>query len=275
MDTILVNGRVSEMIPVMDRGLTYGDGLFETIAWRGAGPRLFDLHMERLAGGCRRLGIPPPDQTTLLGEVQRVAGQHTDGTVKIIVTRGSGNRGYTPPPVPVPLRVVAFFPSPATASPRHAAAVRFCKTTLGFNPTLAGLKTLARLEQVLARAEWSDPDIAEGLMQDPYGHVVCGTMSNLFIVHAGRLTTPDLTGCGVRGIMRQVVMRTARQLGIEVTEELLSVADVIGADELFLTNALVGIWPVQRCEERRYPPGQLTSTLRRALAAAGIAEGAV
>jgi 4-amino-4-deoxychorismate lyase len=203
-----------------------------------------------------------------------VRGDRLHGTVKILVTRGSGPRGYAPPPHPRPTRIVGFMPATPdeAAAWRQGVTVRFCQTALGHSPALAGLKTLGRLEQVLARAEWADPAIAEGLMCDPEGRIVCGTMSNVFAVSKGRLMTPDLKQCGVRGVMRRVVMELAKRLGLEVRETALSGADIRKADELFVTNALIGLWPVSRCEQRSYEIGPVTVALRRALAGAGVEE---
>jgi 4-amino-4-deoxychorismate lyase len=269
VDTWLVNGQVADAVPVSDRGLAYGDGLFETIAWRGGQPRFFGLHMERLAEGCRRLGMPAPIEAQLLADMRAAAGHQQRGTARIMVTRGSGPRGYAPPPQPAPLRVVAFFPAGAlvTEVALPAASVRMCRATVSVNPLLAGLKTLGRLDHVLARAEWSDPQIAEGLMRDPAGHVVCGTMSNLFAVRDGRLLTPELNRCGVRGVMRRVVMRAAQDLGIDVAEVFLSDDDIVKAEELFLTNALIGVRPVAHFEGRPYAIGPVTGALRRVLGA--------
>lgn len=275
MEVWLVDGNPAGAIPVTDRGLGYGDGLFETIAWRDSRPRFFDWHMERLADGCRRLGFKCPTEKILLADMGAATAGHADGTVKIIVTRGSGPRGYAPPRAPQPRRIVGYFRNAHAASSATGAggiALRFCRTPISANPVLAGLKTLSRLEQVLARAEWQDPGIAEGLMQDPDGNVVCGTMSNLFLVKDRRLLTPDLAVCGVRGVMRRVVIEAAQQLGIETAEVQLSRHDVMSAAELFVTNALIGLWPVTRCDQHAFELGTVTAALCRALYARGVGE---
>jgi 4-amino-4-deoxychorismate lyase len=275
MDIWLVDGNPAGAVPVTDRGLSYGDGLFETIAWRDNRPRFFDWHMERLAEGCRRLGFRCPAEKTLLSEMEAAAAGHADGTVKIIVTRGSGPRGYAAPRAPQPRRIVGYVRNTDAASSATGAGgitLRFCRTPISANPVLAGLKTLSRLDQVLARSEWQDPGIAEGLMQGPDGKVVCGTMSNVFLVKDRRLLTPDLTVCGVRGVMRRVVIETAQQLGIETAEVQLSRHDIMSAAELFVTNALIGLWPVAHCGRHAFEIGTVTTTLCRALQARGVTE---
>nr|MDJ0929200.1 aminotransferase class IV [Gammaproteobacteria bacterium] len=140
------------------------------------------------------------------------------------------------------------------------------------SPRLAGLKTLNRLEQVMARAEWQNAGIVEGLMATPAGEFVCGTMSNLFLVLNGALLTPRLTNCGVRGIMRRVVLERAAAIDITVTEATITQATLESADEMFLTNSLIGIWPVREYAGRVYSPGAVTRQLMAALAAVGVEE---
>lgn len=238
---VLIDGVPGQGLDPLDRGLHYGDGLFETVTWRGGSPRLGEFHLERLARGCDRLGLPRPAERSLLAEMTEAAGAEA-ATVKVIVTRGSGPRGYRPPPAPGLRRIVfGFEPVAAPAGPWHA---RLCGMRLGRNPALAGLKHLNRLEQVLARAEWSDPGVHEGLMLDDLGRVVCGTQSNLFVAAAGRLLTPRVDECGVAGVMRRAVLAWARACGLDTVEAHLTVDDLRGADEVFVTSALIGARPL-------------------------------
>jgi 4-amino-4-deoxychorismate lyase len=121
------------------------------------------------------------------------------------------------------------------------ARVRVCKTTLGLNPDLAGLKTLNRLESVMARSEWRDPRIWEGLMRDADQNIVCGTMSNLFVRRGRSLLTPLLDRCGVAGVMRRWVLETAGRLDLRASERPIRWRDFRHAEEVFMTNALVGV----------------------------------
>ena len=135
------------------------------------------------------------------------------------------------------------------------------ETRLGINPALGGLKHLNRLEQVLGARERTFAGWDEGLMLDAAGRVIGGTMSNLFLVRSDRLTTPDVATCGVAGVMRGRVKAAAADLGLQVTEEALT-PDLLGtADELFLTNALLGVWPVAHLADRRWTPGPITRRL--------------
>ncbi|MGE0081469.1 MAG: aminodeoxychorismate lyase [Thiohalomonadaceae bacterium] len=254
----LVNGLPSDVIPVTDRGFQYADGLFETIAIKDGEPLLFDRHLARLALGCAKLGIAMPARELLASEARRLCEGVERQVLKIVVTRGSGGRGYRPEGAGPTTRVLAALPWPEHPSAWRdsGVAVRLCRTRLGGNPDLTGLKHLARLEQVLARGEWNDASVQEGLMLDTEGHVIEGTMSNVFLVQGGRLVTPSLEACGVRGVMRDALLDCATRSGVDWEERVITVEELHGADGLFLTNSLIGLWPVRRFEGTEYtvPP---------------------
>jgi len=252
----LVNGRESSLVALPDRGLQYGDGLFETIAIRRGRPRLLELHLARLAEGCARLALPMPDRALLEDEIAAVTGSN-EQVVKMILTRGPAGRGYRAPADPEPTRIVSAYPAPPPREP--TARVRTCSTRIGSSPALAGLKHLGRLEQVLARSEWRDDRIAEGLMLDPDGHVVCATQANLFILRDGELLTPLVDRAGVAGVMRRAVLRWAPGRCIVAGEARLRVEDLHDADEVFLTNALVGAWPVAELDGRPIRQGRIAA----------------
>lgn len=262
----LVDGVPGAAVPADDRGLAYGDGLFETVAWRDGAPLRWARHLTRLTAGCRRLGLPPPDPDRLLAEARRVAPARGRAVVKLVLTRGGGGRGYRPPAVPRVRRVVSAHPMPALPAFGAGAAAVFCETRLAASPALAGLKHLGRPEHVLAAAEVARAGAWEGLMRDPDGWVVCGTRTNLFAVRGGVLWTPELSRCGVCGILRAEVLDLARRLAIPIRIGRLGMDDVLGADELFLTNALIGILPVTRLGGGDRPVGPVTRRLAAALA---------
>jgi 4-amino-4-deoxychorismate lyase len=268
--TTLVNGQADMNLPVADRGLQYGDGLFETLALRHGEPLLWDRHMQRLGEGCRRLALPVPEEKRLREEVARVAGAEARAVAKIILTRGSAGRGYRADASGTATRIVQRLPWPAypRAASNEGVAVRWCETRLARQPRLAGVKHLNRLEQVLARAEWQE-DYAEGLMRDTDGLVIEGTMTNLFLVYAdGTVVTPDLSQSGVAGVMRAQVLDSAAVLGLTCITQAVTADMVESAQELFLTNSLIGIWPIRRIEARHYVVGQISQTLQAALHAA-------
>ncbi len=263
----IVDGRDCESIPASDRGLLYGDGLFETMAaWNGHIVLLED-HLERLSLGADRLGLPIPDMEVLRGEVIDLLPRQGRAVIKLILTRGSGGRGYRQPEKIKIRRIVSLHPWPDYPETwaKDGIAVRLCETRLASDPVLAGMKTLNRLHQVLARAEWDDPNVAEGLMMDADGRVVCGTMSNLFLVRSGALVTPDLEYSGVAGVMRKQILKIAAQMDIEIQERAVSLDDLSQADEIFVSNSLILIWPVRQLDGHVCATGPLTSRLRHAL----------
>lgn len=263
-----VNGEPQTQVSVFERGLHYADGLFETIACPHGAPRLLARHLARLTGGCARLHLPAPDPQQLSTEI-RAAAAGPSAIVKLIVSRGRALvRGYAATGAESATRIMLRYPW-AGEDPSLGEAgvrVRLAGLRLGENPALAGLKTLNRLEQVLARAEWHDPAIAEALLFSSSGTLVSGTMSNVFLVHQGRLSTPRLERCGVAGIMRALVSELAASCGIDFAERALTEVELEAAQEVFLTNALIGIRPVRELAGRALAVGPVTRRLQRALA---------
>ena len=260
---MLINGEPGTQIPAIDRGLQYGDGLFETIAVVDAQPCLWERHYQRLNSGGSRLGIPIPVSETLLEEILQEIGSNQNGVIKLIITRGEGTRGYAPSNHPSPNRIIQYSPWPdyPTDLQTDGIRARVCSTRLGANQTLAGIKHLNRLEQVMARSEWDDPEIREGLMLDARGQVIEGTMSNIFMLKDRVLHTPDLSECGVAGVMRGVILDTAKEQGLDINIGHIPLSELFYADSLMLSNSLIGIWPVKTLDEREYDLSQLNHEL--------------
>jgi len=264
---ILINGECKNTVDATDRGLHYGDGLFETIEILQAQPVFIQLHLARLKTGCQRLKMPFPAEGPLLDEIAQLSKDIEHGVLKVILTRGSGGRGYRQPDTIQATRIVALHPYPNYPEHYKTAGikVRFCDYRLGINPALAGIKHNNRLEQVLARAEWQD-EYQEGLMLNLNEHVIEGTMSNLFVLKNQIIYTPEIKFSGIKGIMRQIIIELAGQNNFAVQEALLTREFVQAADEIFLTNSVMGIWPVNSLEDKAYPIGQLTQKIMAYLA---------
>ncbi|HEY7888500.1 MAG TPA: aminodeoxychorismate lyase [Steroidobacteraceae bacterium] len=270
--TALVNGTPAAGISSLDRGLHFGDGVFETIACLQGRPRFLSLHLERLAHGCRALGFAPPAGEMLRAEIERLASRQERSIVKLIVTRGPALvRGYAVSGHEQATRVTIRYPWPVEDPilQQHGVSVRVAAMPLGENPALAGLKHCNRLEQILARGEPSAAATTEALLLSRSGKLISGIMTNVFLVdgppQSPRLRTPVIDLCGVAGVMRRVVLREAARAGIAATECYLWPADLACATEIFLTNARVGIWPVGRLEERTLTPGPVTRRLQSLL----------
>ncbi|MCG6970346.1 MAG: aminodeoxychorismate lyase [Gammaproteobacteria bacterium] len=250
MTGVLVNGQSNDTLSVFDRGLHYGDGVFETLKVVDGQVVLLEQHLQRLQMGCERLRIPQPPVEALVRDINTLAKAENKAVIKILVTRGAGGRGYRMPKSITSNRIVICyeFPHFPPDNYRQGVKIRLCDGRVSPNTALAGIKHLNRLEQVLARSEWQDESIAEGLMMDPQGYIIEGTMSNVFLVSRGRLLTPDLTSCGVAGIMRQQVLDTAQDLGINFDIRSVQIEDLLTANEIFLTNSVIDIWPVRVIE---------------------------
>lgn len=243
-----------------NRGLAYGDGLFETMrAHRGALP-WWDAHWARLSRGGARLGIALPAEAFVREQARELFADGGDGVLKLLVARGGGARGYAPVAGAPPAWQLSRHPLP-DAAPPEGLRLHWCGTGLAVQPALAGLKHCNRLEQVLARAEAEAAGCDEGLLCDPDGHVVSATSANLFALRDGRWRTPPVDRCGVAGTCR------ARLLdALDAVEVRLSVADVEDADAVFLCNAVRGILPVASLGARRWAPvDEAMADARRAL----------
>lgn len=269
---LLVNGQSQSQVSVQDRGLAYGDGLFETIAISGDKVQLWHQHWQRLALGLDRLGFScdiTQLKRALEADIKALLGANhlPQSVLKITITRGSGGRGYLPPADMQVTRIVQLSPWPAGRE--HLAAsgihVRLCQHPWSDNKVLAGLKHLNRLDQVLARQEWHDDSFHEGIMLNQQGCVQSGVMSNVFIEHNGQLYTPNNDSAGINGIMAGQIQQLAQQLGIAVTSQPISLAMLEKADGVFLTNSLNGIWPVVKFAQLDYAIGPLTQRLKHAL----------
>ena len=267
---VLIDGVAADSVAAWDRGLAYGDGLFETLMIRGGVPCQWSLHLARLALGCTRLGIPAPPGEQLEDEARRLLQGIDAGVLKILITRGLGGRGYRPPRDPHPRRLLLLYPPPGwpAAWCTRGIAVRFCLTRTSQNRALAGIKHLNRLDSVLARAEWSDPEIAEGLMLREDGQVIGGTMTNLFLWTGTTLVTPVLDLAGIAGTVRALTLQLAAAQGLDCRERDLPPRALREAHGLFLTNSLIGVWPICRLDERDYDLGLLPWGLLRAVTAA-------
>jgi 4-amino-4-deoxychorismate lyase len=281
-------GHAIQSIAADDRAGLYGDGLFETIAIRSNAPRLWGAHVARLQSGCARLALECPPTAVMRAELENAIAQSavpTDfATAKLLVSAGTGARGYQRSAGAKSILRVGLFAAHALSTEcyRDGVDVRLCATRLAIQPQLAGIKSLNRLEQVLARSEWHDNKIFEGLLHDAGGRLICGTMSNVFIAKQSALVTPAITRCGVSGIMRAHVLGLLQQAGIDCETRDVAAAELWSADEVFLTNSQFGIMPVRRCTigalaadgstTSRWQPGALTRRAQLLAAENGIPE---
>lgn len=226
-------------------------GVFETLAIINGKPRWPERHFARLLEGCRRLGIEAPPEAALSDALRAQAALPGTGVVKITVTRGASATAsraqWTVSAEPPRVRPAEWA--------RDGVSIITCRTRWPIAPQYAGLKLLERSSQIQARQEWSAQCIAEGLMLDADGWLVSGTMTNVYAVIDDVVCTPALLRCGVAGTMRGALLEAWRSRGRAVVERDINPFELIGAGEIFLSNAVVGVWPVRRLDERVYEVG--------------------
>jgi 4-amino-4-deoxychorismate lyase len=244
------------------RGIAYGDGVFETMRAVDGTIPWWPAHRTRLASGAARLGIALPSESCIDAELHDWLSQHRDAVIKLIVTRGSGGRGYAPTTGAAPIWMLTASALPASTRP-GGLNLRWCDTRLSLQPLLAGIKHCNRLEQVLARAEWDDTRIDEGLMLDTGGDVIAATAANLFVLRDGRWWTPPVDRCGIAGVCRGWALRTWG-----ASERRLNAGEVETADAVVLCNAVRGILPVARLGDRVWSPHPAIAEAQRSLAVA-------
>ena len=252
-----------DAVDVTDRGLAYGDGLFETMLVHGGRVQRLEHHLNRLRLGCARLALPHPEPSELVQKIEAAAASINDGSLKLMLTRGPGPRGYAPPVDATP--TVILLPGTGLGPALSDLAVATLAIRLAENVKLAGIKHLNRLEQVLARLELADIDADEGLMLSTGGAVIGGTSRNLFAVFGDAVKTPAVDRAGIAGVMRRTVLDRCAELGLDATESELAPEDIAQADELFMTNALVGIQSVSRLDGKRFDSRATATRLRREL----------
>jgi 4-amino-4-deoxychorismate lyase len=268
----IINGDFNHQITPLDRGFSYGDGVFRTMLMRNGLPVDWPLHYQKLVADCAVIGIVCPSAELLMSDFKQLFSvdeieENRLGVAKIIVTRGESQRGYKPPAITLPTRVVikSAMPSYAAAFVEQGVELRVCDLRLSSQPALAGIKHLNRLENVLARAEWSNEAIFDGLMLDSAGCVIEGTMCNVFIRLGQQLITPDLSQSGVAGVTRQRIMGLAPSLNLQVAAEALTLEQLLNADEVIICNSLIGAFQVTKIADRSWQNQILANTLRTLL----------
>jgi len=265
--TYLINGGTDDAVSALDRGLSYGDGVFRTFQVVDCVPVNWPIQYQKLVADCGAIGIVCPSAELLMADFQVLFTIDETAVAKVIITRGIGERGYAPPAVTTPTRIVLKSPMPVYAETNFSEGVSLyvCKTPVAHQPMLAGIKHLNRLENVLARAESLDPVYVDGLMLDVDGHVIECTSANFFIRIGKRLITPDVTQAGVAGVTRQRIVDLAHYLQLTAEIGHIRLSDVMSADEVIICNSLYGAWQVRRIGDTHWPAGSLAHDLRELL----------
>lgn len=261
----LINGGHDSALCPLDRGLSYGDGVFRTFKVIEAMPTDWPRHYQKLVADCGALGIVCPSPELLMSDIHSLFDLDEVAVAKIIITRGLGERGYAPPAVTMPTRIVVKSAIPQYPEDHFSVgvALHVCTTRLSYQPLLAGVKHLNRLENVLARAEWSDPLYADGLMLDADGHVIECTSANVFARFGETLCTPSLSKCGIAGVTRQKIMDVAHYLKLQTVVADITLEHLLTADEVMICNSMYGAWQVRSVANKTWDKGGLAEKVRQ------------
>lgn len=261
---VWINGSEGACIDPADRGLAYGDGLFETLRIEHGRAIFLEQHLARLFHSGQHFAIALDQKKIRQDFLRFLTVCPASCVTKIIVTRGISGRGYLPDPTALPTVVFSAHALPVYPA-EHAldgVNVALCTQRLGQHPMLGGHKHLNRLEQVMLRRELAGLAVDEALVCDLDGFVVEGVFNNVFLVRAGVLCTPCIESAGVVGVMRSMVIEQARASRIPVQQEHYLLSDFLGADEVFFCNSVSGIWPVHSLLGRLWRPGPVTRQLQ-------------
>lgn len=265
MIAALIDGVASDRIAVDNRGLAYGDGIFRTLRMENREVVDFDLHYAKLSADCAALKLACPSADSLRADAAALG---IDTCVlKWLIVRNAGGRGYSPLGAHGSRRISLAFALPAYPPQYYAKGVRVrsCDLRLAHQPALAGIKHLNRLENVLARGEWDNPDIAEGLLFDHHDALIGGTMSNVFVLYGHRLVTPPVDRAGVAGVTRARILAAATALDAEVSVAPVARESLASANAIFVCNSVIGVWPVRALDQHVYAPHPLYAQLRRVI----------
>lgn len=272
----LVDGVVGDQISIDNRGLAYGDGVFETMLLVGDRIPLLDYHMARLTRSCQVLGIPLVPQL-IHDDLEQIkqqfyAAAEPGGSgramLKLMVIRGGGSRGYYPlgtehSPIS---RILGVMPLPTTAEIPLDYTLQVAEQRLSRNAQLAGLKHLSRLEHVMAARSIAADVHIHGLLLDTEGFVIETVHHNVFVLRADRLITPCLRFSGVAGVMRQFILEyLAPKRAIPTEVKPLTLVELESSDEVFICNSVRGIEVVTQCGRRSWSSHPVTTCLQGAL----------
>ena len=267
----LINGKFKDSISVLDRGLAYGDGFFETMQWLGKnneslqGVEFWNRHVKRIIKSAKILKIKIPNKNIFAEYKNKIltAAQKKDiyeGILKIIITRGVGGRGYSYENNMKPTIIFIVFPN-ATPKQIESVNVKICKSTISNNVDISGLKHLNRLDSVQARSEWNNKNIFEGIFIDKNENILEGTMTNIFFVKNKSLVTPSIISSGINGIMREVVLVYGKKFFNEIIIREIRKHEIENFDEMFLTNSIIKVLPVKKCGKKKFTISNSTKKL--------------
>ena len=249
----LINGLEQEMLPASDRATQFGDGCFTTARILDGGVCLLGAHILRLQKACEALLIPFSQWDILENEMRRLASE------KVIISRGSGGRGYSGSACQHPARIlsVSDYPSHYAHWREEGVVLALSPVRLGRNPMLAGIKHLNRLEQVLIRTHLEQTEAGEALVLDSEGYITECCAANLLWRKGSDVFTPSLEQAGVNGIMRQFCLQQLARAGFRVVEVNAKEEALLAAEEVVICNALMPVVPVRAYDRKSWSSREL------------------
>jgi len=252
---VLINGKRREKLSVFDRATMFGDGLFETCLVENKKIRFWSKHFFRLEEGRYKLGINKVQESLWLKDINKAISvlKNENCVVKIILSRGESSRGYGFEKDIVPTRIVIASSVPVNIPEQYSLSV--CRSGYATNTILSGIKHCNRLEQILSRSGMKGD---ECIMLDENGYVISTSQANIFTIKDGVISTPDLENCGIDGTRRSVVLRLVDDMGFQVVVGAISMPELLEADEIFITNSIIGIRPVYMVNDHIFSQHETT-----------------
>ena len=267
MDSIvIINGEEQSNISVFNRNMQYGDGLFETCVAKDNQILFWDKHLLRLNIGCDKLKIKKIEESIWLEDIKKALSfsSKKNCIIKLILSRGNSQRGYSYPDDILPVRVVIVSEIIKSQS-KQSFSLEYAQSGYHSNPNLAGIKHCNRIEQILARATMKED---EAIMLDENKNIISVTQGNIYFIFGKRLLTPKLDRCGVIGSRRSLILELAKSIGLDIQEEEVSMIQAQKADEVFISNSLIGIQSVSSIEDCQLSSSSITDKIKRAFESA-------
>lgn len=263
MDSIaFINGKEQSRISISNRNFQYGDGLFETCVVKDNQILFWEKHLLRLNEGCKKLKIKNIDKSIWLKDIKKALSltPKKNCVVKLILSRGDSQRGYGYPDDILPVRVV-IVSELKNAKAKKSFSLEYAQSGYHSNPILAGIKHCNRIEQVLARATLTRD---EAIMLDENQNIISVTQGNIYFISGKKLVTPKLDRCGVIGSRRSLILELAKSMELNVKEDNISINEVRNADEVFISNSIIGIQSVSSIEDYYLPKSRMTEKIKKA-----------
>ncbi|MEC7595497.1 MAG: aminodeoxychorismate lyase [Pseudomonadota bacterium] len=263
---VLIDGEEQSQISIFNRNMQYGDGLFETCVAKDNQILFWSRHLSRLDSGCDKLKIKKIEESIWLEDIKKALSLFSKKNciIKLILSRGNSHRGYSYPDDILPVRVVIVSEMKKNKS-KQSFSLEYALSGYHSNPNLAGIKHCNRIEQILARATMQED---EAIMLDENKNIISVTQGNIYFIFGRRLLTPKLDRCGVVGSRRSLILELAKSIGLEINEEEISMIQAKKADEVFISNSLIGIQSISSIEDCQLSSSSFTVKIKRAFESA-------